>query len=63
MEKEFLTVKETCAKLGVCYKTLTKIRKKSNFPSPFKIDGRRLLWSAPLIDNFIKELNQNANNA
>ena len=63
MDKEYLTTKEVCAKLKVCYRTLTKIRKQEIFPAPFKLDGRRLLWSNVLIDKYIEQLSQNANNA
>lgn len=63
MEKEFLTVKEVCVKLGVCYKTLTKIRKNEIFPAPFKVDGKRLLWRNDRIDSYIKQLSEGGNNA
>jgi predicted DNA-binding transcriptional regulator AlpA len=48
----YLTSEEACARLGIAWRTLYNLAKRSqDFPQPVKI-GRTLLWPADQLDTW-----------
>ena len=53
---QLLSVKEVCAKVGVCRTTVYARMAAKTFPTPLKIGAKTVRWRADEIDAFIDRL-------
>jgi len=54
MDKELLTVRDVCERLGVTRPTLMKMRKAKSLPRPvIRISARKVYWRLADIERFL----------
>ena len=53
---QLLSIKDVCAKVGVCRTTIYARMAERKFPTPLKIGDKTVRWRADEIDAFIDRL-------
>lgn len=56
MLPQLLSIRDVCAKVGVCRSTVYARMAERKFPTPLKIGVRTVRWRADEIDAFIDRL-------